>query len=71
MDHAGCPDEDGEVAPLAGPESLQLLATIPVGRLIFTAKAMPAVQLMNLVLADGLIVMRTAANPTIAARRVA
>ena len=33
-------------------ESLRLLATVPVGRLIFTVNALPAVRLMNFVLAQ-------------------
>jgi uncharacterized protein len=47
-------------------ESLKLLATVPVGRLIFTVNALPAVRLMNFVVADGLIVMRTSAGSTAA-----
>lgn len=59
----------GEFSRLDRGESLRLLATVPIGRLIFTVNALPAVRLMNFALADGLIVLRTAADTT-AARRV-
>jgi len=69
MDDAGRPGGSGEFARLGRAESLRLLATVPVGWLIFTNNALPAVRLMNFVLADGLILMRTAADST-AARKV-
>lgn len=51
-------------------ECLRLLATVPVGRLIFTAGALPTVRMMNFVLAGDVIVLRTAAG-TAAARKAA
>jgi uncharacterized protein len=56
----------GEFLRLDRAESLRLLATLPVGRLIFTVNALPAVRLMNFAVVDGLIVLRTAAETTIA-----
>ena len=53
MDDAGRPGGSGEFARLGRAESLRLLATVPVGRLIFTINALPAVRLMNFVLATG------------------
>jgi hypothetical protein len=50
-------------------KSLRLLATVPVGRLIFTVNSLPLVRPMNFALEDGLIVLRTAASTT-AARKV-
>jgi uncharacterized protein len=47
-------------------ESLRLLATVAVGRVIFTENALPAVRRMNFAVADGLIVMRTAADSIVA-----
>jgi uncharacterized protein len=47
-------------------ESLRLLASVPVGRLIFTVNALPAVRPMNFALVDGMIVLRTAASTTVA-----
>jgi hypothetical protein len=38
----------------------------PVGRLFFTANALPAVRLMNVARTDGLIVIRIAADSTVA-----
>ena len=58
----------GEFIRLDRGESMRLLATAPVGRLIFTVNALPAVRLMNFALADGLIVLRTAADTTVARR---
>jgi hypothetical protein len=61
MEDGGYPETGGECARLDRAESLRLLATVPVGRLIFSVNALPAVRLMNSAVADGLIVMRTAA----------
>ena len=66
MIQAGGAAVHGEFTRLDRGESLRLLATVPVGRLIFTVGALPAVRLMNFVLADGLIVVRTAADTTVA-----
>jgi nitroimidazol reductase NimA-like FMN-containing flavoprotein (pyridoxamine 5'-phosphate oxidase superfamily) len=63
---AGSPPAHGELTRLDRAESLRLLAGVPVGRLIFTINALPAVRPMNFALADGLIVMRTAASTTVA-----
>jgi uncharacterized protein len=64
MDDGGYPASGGGSAWLDRAEALRLLATVPVGRLIFTVNALPAVRLMNFVVADGLIVMRAAASST-------
>jgi len=56
----------GEFLRLDRAESLRLLGTAQVGRLIFTVNALPAVRLMNFAVADGLIVVRTAAGTTVA-----
>ena len=53
---------------LSRADSLQLLATVPFGRLVFTLRALPAVRLMNFVLVGDLIVIRTAANSAVAQR---
>jgi hypothetical protein len=68
MDDGGYRDPGAEFAWLDRAESMRLLATVPVGRLIFTVNALPAVRLMNFVVAEGLIVMRTAADSTVARR---
>lgn len=47
-------------------ESLRLLATVPVGRLIFTMSALPAVRVMNFVLAGDEVVLRMAAESAVA-----
>jgi len=64
--HAGGAQTPAEFIRLGRAESLRLLATAPVGRLIFAVNALPAVRLMNFALADGLIVLRTAADTTVA-----
>jgi len=69
MDQASVgPVAHGELTRLDRAESLRLLASAPAGRLIFTVNALPVVRLMNFVLADGLIVMRTAPGTTMARR---
>jgi hypothetical protein len=66
MDQAAGPAAQGEFTRLDRTESLRLLAGVPVGRLIFTVNALPVVRPMNFALVDGLIVLRTAADTTVA-----
>jgi uncharacterized protein len=67
MDYAGRYDgQEGEFTRLGRSESLRLLASVPVGRLIFTVNALPTVRPMNFAVVDGLIVLRTAADSTVA-----
>jgi len=44
---------------LSKDECLQLMASVPIGRIIFTRQALPAVELVNFALFDGDIVIRT------------
>ena len=53
-----------EFTRLGRAECLRLLASVPVGRLIFTVNALPTARPMNFVLVDGLIVLRTTAQST-------
>jgi uncharacterized protein len=64
--HAGGAQAPAEFIRLGRAESIRLLAGAPVGRVIFTVNALPAVRLMNFALADGLIVLRTAADTAVA-----
>lgn len=66
MRHAGHAAAQNEFTRLDRAESLRLLAGVLVGRLIFTVNALPAVRPMNFVLVDELIVLRTAADGTVA-----
>lgn len=66
---AGGTHTHGDFIRLDRTESLRLLASAQVGRLIFTVNALPAVRLMNFAVVGGLIVLRTAASTT-AARRL-
>ena len=69
MDHVRRSDPRwGEFTRLDRGESLRLLATTPVGRLIFTVNALPTVRPVNFALVDGLILVRTAADSTTARR---
>ncbi|KAA9378825.1 pyridoxamine 5'-phosphate oxidase family protein [Microbispora cellulosiformans] len=52
---------------LTGGECLDLLASTPIGRIVFTDRALPAVQPVNFCLLDGNIVIRTAAGSKLAA----
>jgi hypothetical protein len=66
MQEAWRDSEVGELTRLDRGESLRLLASVPVGRLIFTVNALPTVRLMNFALVDSLIVIRTADDSTVA-----
>ena len=66
MEQAASQAAPGEFTRLDRAESLRLLAGVPVGRLIFTINAMPAIRPMNFALVDGLILLRTAADTTVA-----
>ena len=61
MNHSASLSAQDEFTRLDRTESFRLLAGVPVGRLIFTSNALPAVRPMNFTLVDGLIVLRTAA----------
>jgi uncharacterized protein len=52
---------------LSREESLALLSSVPVGRIVFTDRALPAVQPVNFVLHDGSVVFRTSAGSKLAA----
>ena len=65
MDDAGSPPTHEVFRRLNRRESLPLLASAQVGRLIFTVGALPAVRVMNFVLVDQHIVLRTAADTTV------
>ena len=48
-------------------ECLRLMASVPVGRIIYTRQAMPAVELVNFALDRGDIIIRTGHGGTLAA----
>jgi hypothetical protein len=48
-------------------ECLRLMGTVPVGRIVYTRQALPAVELVNFALIDGDIVVRTHAEGKLAA----
>jgi nitroimidazol reductase NimA-like FMN-containing flavoprotein (pyridoxamine 5'-phosphate oxidase superfamily) len=67
-------EPNGQSAPpappreqLAAAECLRLLASVPVGRIVYTQRAMPAVELVNFALDGGDIVIRTDPGSTLAA----
>jgi len=51
---------------LSREQSLRLMATAPVGRIIYTRQAMPAVELVNFTIDGGDIVFRTASGGKLA-----
>jgi len=65
MGQAGGAGARSEFIRLDRADSMSLLSSVRVGRLIFTVNALPAVRLMNFAVADGLIVLRTAAGSTV------
>jgi uncharacterized protein len=48
-------------------ECLRLMASVPVGRIIYTRQALPAVELVNFALDHGDIIVRTGHSGTLAA----
>jgi len=53
-------DSDGpELERLSQDECLRLLGSVPVGRIVYTRQALPAVELVNFALTNGDIVFRT------------
>ncbi|MFW5898993.1 MAG: pyridoxamine 5'-phosphate oxidase family protein [Jiangellaceae bacterium] len=52
---------------LSREESLVLLSSVPVGRIVFTDRALPAILPVNFVLDDSTIVFRTGAGSKLAA----
>ena len=46
---------------------MRLMGSVPVGRIVYTRQALPAVELVNFALADGDIVIRTDAGGKLAA----
>jgi uncharacterized protein len=58
---------DSGARELTREECLALLPTVPIGRLVFTDRALPAIVPVNFVLDHGHIVVRTGASSTLAA----
>jgi uncharacterized protein len=61
-------DSDGPaLEQLSRDECLKLMASVPVGRVIYTRRALPAVELVNFALHEGDIVLRTDRSGKLAA----
>lgn len=61
-------DTDGpELEQLSRDECMRLMGSVPVGRIVYTRQALPAVELVNFALDDGDIVIRTDAGGKLAA----
>ena len=58
---------DGTAQQLPRNECLSLMASVRVGRVIYTRRALPAVELVNFALDRGDIVLRTSLNGNLAA----
>jgi hypothetical protein len=52
---------------LSPDECMRLMGSVPVGRIVYTRQALPAVELVNFALVDGDIVIRTNAEGKLAA----
>jgi hypothetical protein len=52
---------------LSRDECMRLMGLVPVGRIVYTRQALPAVELVNFALIDGDIVIRTSAEGKLAA----
>lgn len=55
------------VEHLSRDECLRLLRQVPVGRIVFTRQALPAVELVNFAIDDGDVVIRTSSGGSLAA----
>ncbi len=51
--------DDSDLEQLSRAECLRLMASAPVGRIIYTRQALPAVELVNFALDNGDIIIRT------------
>jgi uncharacterized protein len=51
--------DDTALTQLSRDECLRLMASVPVGRIIYTRQALPAVELVNFALDNGDIIIRT------------
>jgi hypothetical protein len=61
-------ESDGSVLEhLSQYECLRLMGSVPVGRIVYTRQALPAVELVNFTLLDGEIVIRTDGGGKLAA----
>ena len=63
----GMHSNDSSPQHLSQGECLRLMASVPVGRIIYTRQAMPAVELVNFALDHGDIIIRTDHSGTLAA----
>jgi uncharacterized protein len=63
-----CMDTDGMLLEqLSRGECLRLMGSVPVGRIVYTRQALPAVELVNFMMDDGDIVIRTDGGGKLAA----
>ena len=59
--------DDPPLERLSRQECMRLVGAVPVGRIVYTRQALPAVELVNFALIDGDIVIRTRAEGKLAA----
>jgi hypothetical protein len=59
--------DDSVLERLTRDECMRLMGSVPVGRIVYTRQALPAVELVNFALVDGDIVIRTRAEGKLAA----
>jgi len=58
---------DSALRQMSRDESLHLMTSVPVGRIIYTRQALPAVELVNFAVYDGDIIIRTDQGSKLAA----
>lgn len=59
-------DTDRELRSLTTRESMALLATVPVGRVVFTHHALPTIRPVNFVMDGASVVLRTGSDGSLA-----
>ena len=59
--------DEPKLEHLSRDECMRLMGSVPVGRIVYTRQALPAVELVNFALSDGDIIIRTDAGGKLAA----
>jgi pyridoxamine 5'-phosphate oxidase-like protein len=58
-------NQPARLRPVSHDEALELLSSVPYGRIVFTERALPAVRPVNHIVDDGAVVIRTHAESAI------
>lgn len=59
--------DSGGLEILSEQECRQLITSVPLGRIVFTDRALPAIQPVNFLMSDGEVILRTSSGSKLAA----